>query len=99
MSLQAKKILGGKPSRCELETKNSKPFLCAVDGIKAVMESDAVTIREGNGLSAKFSKHNGRKITVKVKKVLVEKYAKGPWERNEEYALEVLESSEDQLFE
>jgi len=34
MSLLAKKILRGKPEKCEVETINSKPFLCVVDGMK-----------------------------------------------------------------
>jgi formylmethanofuran dehydrogenase subunit E len=50
--LRSERILGEKPEKCEMETINRKPFLCVVDGIKTVMGSDAVTMREGNGLSA-----------------------------------------------
>jgi formylmethanofuran dehydrogenase subunit E len=99
MSLRAKEILGGKPSRCELETINSKPFLCAVDGIKTVIGSDAVFVREGVGLSAKFSEANHRGVIIKVKKTLIEKYVEGPWEKSEEYACEVIQSDDEQLFE
>jgi len=99
MSLRAKKILGRKPSKCEIETINSKPFLCTVDGVKAVIGSNAVTIMEGKGLSAKFSKAGGKKVIVRVKKALVEKYAEGPWEKSEEYAYEVIQSNDEQLFE
>lgn len=98
MSLRAKKILGGKPSKCEIETINSKPYLCVVDGIKVVIGSDAVTLREGNGLSAKFSKASSKEVIVRVKKALVEKYAEGPWEKSEEYAYEVIRSDDEQLF-
>jgi hypothetical protein len=70
-----------------------------VDGIKAVIGSGAVTVREGNGLSAKFSKAKDREVIVKVKKALVEKYAEGPWENSEEYAHEVIQSDDEQLFE
>lgn len=99
MSLRAQKILGGKSVRCELETINRKPFLCALDGIKTVIESDYVTVGKGNGLSVKFSKNDGEEFIVKVKRSLVEKYAKGPWEKSEEYAYEVIRSDDEQLFE
>jgi formylmethanofuran dehydrogenase subunit E len=99
MSLRAEKILGGKPEKCEVETTNAKPFLCAVDGIKVGIKCNSVTLQEGDALVAHFSILEGKTATIKVKKTLIEKYAAGPWERNEEYALEVLESSEDQLFE
>jgi len=99
MSLRAKEILGIKPERCEAETVNCKPYLCAVDGIKTVMESDAVTVREGEGLSAQYSGAHGREVVIKVKKALVKKYAEGPWEKCEEYAYEVIRSDDRQLFE
>jgi formylmethanofuran dehydrogenase subunit E len=99
MSLRAEEIFGGKPSKCELETVNSKPFLCAVDGIKAVIGSDAVTVREGNGLSAKFSKAEGKDVIIRVKKALVKKYAEGPWEKSEQYAYEVMKNKDEKLFE
>ena len=99
MSLRAKKILGEKPEKCNVETINCKPFLCVVDGIKAVIGSDAVTVREGNGLSAKFIKAKDGEVIVKVRKALVKKYAEGPWEKSEEYAYEVIQSNDKQLFE
>jgi hypothetical protein len=77
MSLRAKKILGEKPEKCEVETISSKPFLCVADGIKAVIGNGAVIVREGNGLSAKFSKADSKEVIVRVKKALVEKYAEG----------------------
>jgi len=40
MSLRAEKVLGEKPEKCEVETISSKPFLCAVDGIKTVIVND-----------------------------------------------------------
>jgi formylmethanofuran dehydrogenase subunit E len=98
MSLQAKSILGEKPEKCEVETISSKPFLCAVDGIKMVIGNDTVTVREGDGLSAKF-KANGKVVVVRVKKALVEKYAEGPWKKSEEYAHEVIRTDDKRLFE
>jgi formylmethanofuran dehydrogenase subunit E len=99
MSLRAERILGEKPEKCEVETINSKPFLCVLDGIKAEMGSDAVNVREGKGLSAKFSKADRKDVIVRVKKALVKKHAEGPWEKSEEYASEVIQSDEEQLFE
>lgn len=99
MSLRAKGILGEKPEWCEVETVNCKPYLCAVDGVKTVIESDAVTVREGEGLTAKYGGAYGKEVIVKVKKALVKKYAEGPWEKCEEYAYEVIRSDDKQLFE
>jgi formylmethanofuran dehydrogenase subunit E len=99
MSLRAERILGRKPEKCVVETINSKPFLCVLDGIKVRIGSDAVTAREGKSLSARFSKADARDAVISVKKNLIEKYAKGPWEKNEEYAYEVVQSDDEQLFE
>jgi formylmethanofuran dehydrogenase subunit E len=98
MSLRAKKILGRKPSRCEIATISSKPYLCAVDGIKAVI-GNAVTVKEDDGLSARFSNTEGKEIVFRVKRDLVKKYAKGPWEKREEYAHEVMKTNDERLFE
>jgi hypothetical protein len=98
ISLRAKKILGGKPSECEIATINSKPYLCAVDGVKAVI-GDAVTVKEDDGLSAKFCTADGKEIVFRVKRGLVKKYAEGPWEKCEEYAHEVMKSDDESLFE
>lgn len=98
MSLRAKKILGRKPSRCEIATVNSKPYLCAVDGIKTVI-GNTVTVKEDDGLSARFSSAEGKEIVFRVKGDLVKKYAEGPWEKCEEYAREVMKSDDERLFE
>jgi len=98
MSLRAKKILGRKPSRCEIATISSKPYLCAVDGIKTVI-GNAITIKEDDGLSAKFSSAEGKEIVFRVKRDLVKKYAEGPWEKCEEYAHEVMKSEDEGPFE
>lgn len=82
-----------------METINSKPFLCVVDGIKTVMGSDALTVREGSSLSAKFSRPRHGEAIIKLRKALIEKYAEGPWKKSEEYAYEVLQSNDAQLFE
>ena len=98
MSLRAKKVLGRKPSRCEIATISSKPYLCTVDGIKAVI-GNVVTVKEDDGLSVKFSSAEGKEIVFRVKRDLVKKYAEGPWEKCEEYAYEVMKSEDERLFE
>jgi hypothetical protein len=99
MSLLARKLLGEKPERCEVETVNCKPYLCVIDGIKAAMESDAVIVRGCEGLTVKFSGNDGREVVIRAKSALVKKYADGPWEKCEEYAYEVIQSDDKQLFE
>jgi hypothetical protein len=99
MGLRTNEALGKKPERCEVETVNCKPYLCAVDEVKAVMGSNFVTVREDERLSAKFSGANGKEVVIKVKKTLVKKYAEYPWEICEEYADEVIRSNDSQHFE
>lgn len=99
MSLKAEEILSEKPSKCVVETVNRKPYLCLVDGVKAVLGKVAVEVHEGNGLAAKFIGNNGGEITIRVKRRLLEKYARVPWEKCEEYAEEVMKSGGSQLFE
>jgi len=99
MSLRAEEILGEKPAKCVIETVNRKPYLCAVDGVKAVLGKAFVEVREGDGLAARFSGSNGGETTIRVKRSLVEEYSRVPWEKCEEYAEEVMRSSDSQLFE
>jgi len=96
--LEGEGKLGGKPEACIIQTVNRKPYLCAVDGIKAMFRNILIEIRDGPGLTFTF-KGNNREITVKAKQGLVEKYAEAPWEKCEEYAREVMVSDGDQLFE
>jgi hypothetical protein len=99
MSLRAKQLLGDTVKKCEVETVDRKPYLCTVDGIKTVMESSVVIVKEGNGLAAKFIGVDGKELKMSVKRALVDKYATGPWEKCEEYAYEVIRSDDKQLFE
>jgi len=99
MSLRAKEILGQKPDGCKIETINRKPFICVVDGVRTVMESDKIIVKEGDGLLTGFSLGDGRGAIISVKKALVKKYADGPWARSEEYAYEVMKSEDEGLFE
>ncbi|MGB9853647.1 MAG: FmdE family protein [Candidatus Bathyarchaeales archaeon] len=99
MSLRAEEILNEKPAKCIIETVNRKPYLCAIDGVKAVLGKVAVEVQEGNGLAAKFLGNKGGEVTIRVKRSLVEKYAQVPWEKCKECAEEVMRNSDSQLFE
>ncbi|MEM1660283.1 MAG: hypothetical protein QXR17_03965 [Candidatus Bathyarchaeia archaeon] len=76
-----------------------KPYLCAVDGVRVALEDPLIEVREYNGLAIEFIGVDGERVEVRVKSDLVEKYAKAPWEKCEEYAYEVLNKDDRQLFE
>ncbi|MEM2171631.1 MAG: FmdE family protein [Thermoproteota archaeon] len=96
MGLRAVSIIG-RPSSCEVVTIMKKPYVCAVDGLRAIIGNNIV-LREGGGLSARFS--NGEdSIIISVKRSIVEKYAKTSWEKCEENARLVMESCDEDLFE
>ncbi|MDH5770220.1 MAG: formylmethanofuran dehydrogenase subunit E family protein [Candidatus Bathyarchaeota archaeon] len=99
MSLLAEKVLGGKPTMCEVKVMKRKPRLCAVDGIKAVIGSDAIVIKKGSGIAAKFSRAEDEWVILRVKKSVVERFEKSTWEKCEEDAQEVLRSRNEDLFE
>lgn len=73
MSLQAKEVLGEKPVKCEVETVKKKPFLCILDGIKAV-GIENITVKDGEGITAKFCDTKAKEILFKVRKSFLEKY-------------------------
>lgn len=99
ISLKAGELLGNKPKKCVLETLNRKPYLCAVDGIRAFFEECTVEVQEREGLTATFIGASGKAVTISVKRNLVERYIKAPWEKCEECAYEVVRSHDNQLFE
>jgi len=99
MGIGAERTLGEKPEECEMETRNIKPFLCALDGIKAVMGNDAITVRDGNGLIVRFSKANGKEVIFRVKRTVIDKYWRVPWEKCEQCAYEIMQCDDQDLFE
>lgn len=99
MGLIAEEKLRRKPRKCVVRTVMKKPYLCAVDGVRVALGDPSVEIKESNGLAIEFVGVDGEKVEVKVKSDLVEKYAKAPWEKCEEYAYEVLNKDDHQLFE
>jgi len=98
MGLQAEKLLGEKPVKCEIETVNRKPFLCVLDGIRAV-GVDAILVKESSGIKAKFGDAKKRTVFFKVKESFLEMYAHIPWEKCGEEALHVLQKDDETLFE
>mgnify|MGYP001102821160 FL=1 len=99
MCLLAERLLGGNVQRCEIEVLDRKPYLCAVDGIKAVMDNGAVTIRKGTGIIAIFKGVKNGEVALAVKSNVQEKYANEPWELCEDNAFKVLSEDDEDLFE
>ncbi len=96
MGLKAGSIIG-MPNSCEVFTVMRKPYVCAVDGLRIVV-GENIILHEGGGLSARFS--NGRgSIVISVKKNLLEKYAKTPWDKCEESARLIMGAADEVLFE
>jgi|YelNatPaOPRAMG01_1025707.scaffolds.fasta_scaffold34151_4 formylmethanofuran dehydrogenase subunit E len=95
IGLKAKNIMAMPV--CEVSTVLKKPYVCVVDGLKTVV-GDNVVLRDGDGLSARFS--NGKdSIIINVRRSIVDRYAATPWEKCEENAYEVMNSSDEELFE
>ena len=99
MYLLAERLLGGNVQRCEIEVLDRTPYLCAVDGIKAVMGNSAVTIRKGRGITAIFKGVKNSEVALAIKSDVQEKYANEPWERCEDNAFKVLSEDDEDLFE
>lgn len=99
MGLMAEKLLGEKVQSCEFKAINKIPYLCTVDGIRAIVGENAVTIKEGKGITATFRGANGKRATIKVREDVMRKYANVAWEKCEESAYEVLGENEEKLFE
>lgn len=100
MGLLAEELSGGKILSCEVEAIDEKPYLCAVDGLKAVLgDSVTVVVKKGDGVAAKFNKSDRSALVVSVKKQVIDKYACVPWEKCEESAYEVLRKETSSLIE
>ncbi|MEM2936449.1 MAG: FmdE family protein [Candidatus Bathyarchaeia archaeon] len=97
MGLLAKSLLNKRIQRCEVEVICKKPYLCTVDGIRAII-GDGIAIKEGKGITATFHDAEGAQAILTVKEPIVKKYAQVPWELCEEAAHEVLRESEENLL-
>jgi hypothetical protein len=96
MGLKARSIIG-MPNYCEVFTIMRKPYVCAVDGLRTVVGGNII-LHEDDGLSARFS--NGMKsVIISVRKNLVEKHVKTPWDKCEESARLILGTADEELFE
>jgi len=97
MGLLAKSLLNEGIQKCEVEVIGEKPYLCTVDGIRAII-GDGIAIKEGKGITATFHGVEGTRAILTVKEPIVKKYAQVPWELCEEKAQEVLKESEGNLL-
>ena len=93
--LYAKSVLGNV-TRCELYTVGRKPYLCTVDGIKAVSDFE-IGVFDGESLKIVF--YNGdQKIAMTLKPEYLSRYLDRPWNELEKLADEVLEKDVTILF-
>lgn len=101
MGLKARNTIG-KPVACEVALRGEKPYLCAVDGLKTVVDG-SVAVKNGDGLSAWFRSANGSQLVLRVRASVVGRYARKyvgtPWKGCEQAAFEVAEASDEELFE
>jgi len=97
MGLLAQSLLNKGVQKCEVEVIDEKPYLCTVDGIRAII-GDGIAIKEGKGITATFRGAEGVRAILTVKDSIVKKYAQVPWELCEEKAHEVLKESEENLL-
>jgi len=99
MGVCAKRILRGKPRSCEVEAIDKKPYICVVDGIRAIVGSDVAIRGREAGVAATFHGPGGEMVKLVVRGPVLQKYAGVPWEKCEEHAAEVLQESEENLLE
>jgi formylmethanofuran dehydrogenase subunit E len=97
MGLQAKSLLNKGVQRCEVEVIEKKPYLCTVDGIRAII-GNGIAVKEGKGITATFHDLVGGGVILTVKESIVKKYARVPWELCEEKAHEVFKESQENLL-
>ncbi len=97
MGLLAKSLLNKEIQKCEAEVIGKKPYLCTVDGIRAII-GDGIAIKEGKGIAATFHSVEGVRAILSVKEPIVKKYSHVPWEVCEEAAHEVLRESQENLL-
>ncbi|MGD0330079.1 MAG: FmdE family protein [Nitrososphaeria archaeon] len=93
--LYAKSVLGDV-SKCVAETIVRKPYLCALDGVKACSKCD-ISVEEGEGLS--FTFFNGsQKLRMSLKTALLQEYYNRYWNELEHLADEVVSKDALDLF-
>jgi len=98
MGLLAERLLGERAKACEVELPDNKPHLCALDGIRAVIDEDRVVLRDGDGIAATFHGENGKKITLAVKNNVIGRYVNEPFERCEENAFKILSRDDAEIL-
>ncbi len=93
--LYAKSVLGDV-SKCVAQTIVRKPYLCALDGVKACLKCD-ILVEEGEGLS--FTFFNGsQKLRMSLKTEQLQEYYNRHWNELEHLADEVASKDALDLF-
>lgn len=98
MGLLAEKLFGGRVRFYEVYLPDKKPYLCACDGIRAIVGENPVITQKSDGISATFHDSKNRKIVLAIKGRIIEKYAKEPFSRCEENAFEVLSKEDEEIL-
>ena len=93
--LYAESVLGDV-SKCVVKTVGRKPYLCALDGIKACSKCE-IYVEEVDGLA--FSFFNGQQeLKMALKTTLLSRYYNKPWSELEHLADEVVSKDATDLF-
>lgn len=93
--LYAKSVLGNV-TRCELYTVGRRPYLCTIDGIKAISDCE-IDVFDGKSLQLVF--YNGdQRVKMILKLEYLSRYLDRPWDELEKLADEVLEKDVSLLF-
>ncbi len=93
--LYAKSVLGNV-TRCELYTVGRRPYLCTIDGVKAISDCK-IDVFDGESLQLVF--YNGdQRVKMMLKPEYLNRYLDRPWDELEKLADEVLEKDVSLLF-
>ena len=93
--LHAKHVLGDV-SKCVVKTIGRKPYICAIDGIKACSKCE-ICVEEGDGLVFTFFS-GSRELKMSLKTTLLSEYYDKPWNELERLADEVVIKDVTDLF-
>jgi len=99
MGLLGKRLCDGEAQECRVEVIGEKPPSCAVDGIKVALGETNLSVKPGSGVSAVFTAATRGNVAVRVRERVLKRYRSVAWERCERAATEVLQSSDEDLFE
>ena len=96
MGVTAKNILK-TIDLCRIQTIQSKPYTCTLDGVKTVLNRVETHIEKGNGVAATF-KGEGEQVRIYLKREALEYYGTVTWRLCREYAIKALKENDENLF-